>query len=103
MPYVHLTPSNSAPKLVVVRSVTASVLLCFCALSFLQAPAAHTHALVSDDDHHNFELAHLHAATHPATPSNGPELHSPDPASDMRSVDWFLSANLSSPEPDTEV
>ena len=72
------------------RSIPAIVVMCALALSFVQAPLAHTHEFADHEEHHAIEQAHFHIHAQPMDPSV-PAVRELDPASDERAAGWFVT------------
>jgi len=71
-----------------VRSLCAIPLACALVLRFAEAPLAHVHGHGGDADHHAAAQAHFHL--HSRAPMQpGLVFERPDPADDVRMVDWF--------------
>jgi hypothetical protein len=77
-----------------VRSIPAIAVLCALAVSFVQAPLAHTHEFADRAEHHALEQAHFHVHAQPVDASI-PAVRQLDPASDERAASWFLTTQHS--------
>lgn len=76
------------------RSIAAVAVVCALALSFVQAPLAHTHEFADPEEHHALEQAHFHIHAQPVDLS-APAIGQLDPASDERAANWFLTTEHS--------